>query len=449
MELLQTVFGFLFALLILVSIHEFGHFYVARLCGVKVLRFCIGMGKPFWSVKDKHGTDFGIAPFPLGGYVKMLDEREVDVPAEERHLSYNSKSVWQRIAILAAGPLANFLLALVIFWVVLFINGTTGIAPTIGTVASGSIAERAGLRPGHEIIAVDGVATSSRQAVMEQLFGRLGESGELRVSVVEPDTGAQNELRLTLNSWLSGEKDPNPIAGLGAEFYFPAIVFGDVNPGSPAASGGLQPGDQLVSVNGREFTRLQEWVDFVQSHPGEALQFLVERDGGELELSITPAPIVRGDGESVGQIGVHVGYGTFDQGMVRREDFTIGQAIVHAAEKTVSTTQFVLVSMRKLIVGEISTKNLSGPIGIAKVAGDHARAGAIYFVEFLAILSIYLAVLNLLPIPILDGGHILYCLIEAVKGSPVSERLQMVGFSIGLTLLVCVMVVAFYNDILL
>lgn len=448
MELLQTIIGFLFALFVLVSIHEFGHFFVARLCGVKVLRFCIGMGKPFWSFKDKHGTDFGIAPFPLGGYVKMLDEREVDVAPNERHLTYNSKSVWQRIAILAAGPVANFLLAVVIFWGVFFSSGTTGIAPTIGAVEQGSIADRAGLMVGHEVVAIDGVDTPTRQAVMEQLFRRLGETGTVAVTVAEPESGERRDLQFALNNWLSGEKDPDPIAGLGAEFYLPAIVFGEVNPKSPAERGGLQTGDRLVSVDGQEFTRLQSWIDFIQSHPEQSLHFVVEREGEPVELTVVPAATIRDDGTEVGQIGVHVGYGALSRDMVRRQEFNIAQAFVHGIEKTASTTKFVLVSMQKLIVGEISTKNLSGPIGIAKVAGDHARAGAIYFIEFLAILSIYLGVLNLLPIPILDGGHILYCLVEAVKGSPVSERVQMMGFSVGLALLAGIMVVAFYNDLL-
>lgn len=448
MELLQTVFGFLFALFVLVSVHEFGHFIVARLCGVKVLRFCIGMGKPFWSFKDKHGTDFGLAPFPLGGYVKMLDEREVEVAPEERHLTYNSKTVWQRIAILAAGPVANFLLAVLIFWGILFAGGTTGIAPNVGAVADESIAEAAGLRPGHEIVAVDGVPTPTRQAVMEQLFSRLGESGTLNLSVLEPESGATRELQVPLNDWLAGAKDPDPIAGLGAEFYRPAIVFGEVTADGAAAAGGLRSGDVLVSVGGQKFASLQSWVDHVQAHPGEPLRFEVERDGEQVELSLTPTPTATSDGASAGRLGVHVGYGPFDAEMLRRQEFGIADALVGGVEKTVSTTGFVLVSMQKLIVGEISTKNLSGPIGIAKVAGDHARAGVIYFIEFLAILSIYLGVLNLLPIPILDGGHILYCLIEAVKGSPVSERIQMMGFSLGLSLLAGVMVIAFYNDIL-
>lgn len=448
MELLQTVLGFLFALFVLVSIHEFGHFYVARLCGVKVLRYCIGMGKPFWSFRDRHGTEFGIAPFPLGGYVKMLDEREGSVSPDEKHLSYNSKSVWQRIAILAAGPIANFLLAVLIFWVVLFSNGTTGISPTIGAVERNSIAARAGLSVGQEIVAVDGVPTPTRQAVMERLFARLGESGHLELTVKDADSDTAYDLALELNLWLEGEKDPDPIAGLGAEFYRPPIVFGKVNPDSPAVRGGLQQGDQLVSVNGRSFARLESWIDFIQAHPEQALKFKVKRDGEVVDLSVTPAMTTLEEGVTVGQIGVHVGYGAFDQSLVRRQEFGVLQALVRGVEKTVSTTQFVLVSMQKLIVGEISTKNLSGPIGIAKVAGDHARAGLMYFVEFLAILSIYLGVLNLLPIPVLDGGHIFYCLVEAVKGSPVSERIQALGLSIGLALLAGIMVVAFYNDIL-
>ena len=447
MELLQTVFGFLLALFILVSVHEFGHFYVARLCGVKVLRFCIGMGKPFCSFKDKHGTDFGIAPFPLGGYVKMLDEREVDVAPEERHLTYNSKSVWQRIAILAAGPVANFLLAIVIFWGVFFSNGTTGIAPNIGVVHSGSVADQAGLKAGQEILQVDGVDTATRQAVMEQLFLRLGESGVVTLTVAEMGRDEQQQLNLNLNNWLDGVKDPDPMEGLGVEFYRPEIVFGEVSADSPAEKAGLQADDQLVSVDGKKFTDLESWINYVQAHGGGELAFIVLREKNEKALTVNPK-ITEVDGKQVGQIGVRVGYAPLPAELLRKREFNMLQAFSQGVVKTLSTTEFVLISMQKLIVGEISTKNLSGPIGIAKVAGDHARAGVVYFIEFLAVLSIYLGVLNLLPIPILDGGHILYCLIEAVKGSPVSERIQMMGFSAGLALLAGVMVVAFYNDLL-
>lgn len=448
MDLLQTILGFLLALFILVSVHEFGHFYVARLCGVKVLRFCVGIGKPFCSFRDKKGTEFGLAPFPLGGYVKMLDEREVEVPEDQKHLSYNSKTVWQRIAILSAGPLANFILAFVVFWAVFGFGGSVGVAPIIGTVEPESLAESAGLERGQEIVAIDGVATPTQQMVMERLIRRLGESGSLEVTVRDSGSDLRYDTNIDLDQWLRGVMDPHPFEGLGLHFYFPDMYIAEVVAGGSAEQAGLQSGDRLQSVDGQGIKSLRWWVDYVRARPNQQVELEVIRDGQPLFVDLAPQQVALEDGSQAGQVGVHVAYDAWPQDMLRRESFGLFSSLAQAGGKTADMTQFVLMSLKKLIVGEISTNNLSGPIGIAKVAGDHAKAGIIYYVEFLAILSIYLGVLNLLPIPILDGGHILYCLVEAVKGSPISERVQMMGYSAGLALLACVMVVAFYNDIL-
>lgn len=448
MELVQIVLGFLLALFVLVSVHEFGHYFVARRCGVKVLRFSIGMGKPFWSYRDRHGTEFALAPIPLGGYVKMLDEREVEVPPEQRHQSYNSKTVWQRISILVAGPAANFLLAVLIFWAVLGFQGTIGLSPVIGHIEPDSPAAEAGLEPGQQIIAVDDVPTETRRAVMERLIGRLGETGTLSLSVKQSDSDLRYDTDVVLNQWLRGARDPDPVAGLGLTFYYPPISVMDVGEGTPAEAAGLLPGDELLRIDGQDIYTMEWWIDYVRQHPGVPLTVEVLRDQQRHTLEVVPASVALEDGSMGGQMGVSISYGSWPEGMVLRENFGLIGALGQGATKTWETTQFVLMSLKKLIVGEISPKNLSGPIGIAKVAGDHAKAGWIYYIEFLAILSIYLGVLNLLPIPVLDGGHIVYCLIEAVKGSPVSERAQMLGYSAGLVLLVGIMMVALYNDIL-
>lgn len=448
MDLLLTVLGFLVALFILVSVHEFGHFYVARLCGVKVLRFCIGLGTPIWSFRDRKGTEFGLAPIPLGGYVKMLDEREGEVPPEDRHLSYNGKTVWQRIAILSAGPLANFLLALIIFSVLLMFSGSVGIAPFVGEVQKDSLAERAGLEPGQEIIAVDGVLTPTSQAVMERLFLRLGETGVLELRVSHPESDLFYDLDIPLQSWLSELRDPDPTAGLGFDFYMRPVVFGETQPGAPAHSAGLQVGDVLQTVNGEAIQGLDAVIRYIRESVGKPLDIQVLRNGEPRTVSVTPVLKTLEDGTQVGQIGVALGYTPWPEELIRRESYGPLTAVWHGIERTGETSKFVLISMKKLLVGEISTKNLSGPIGIAKVAGDHARAGLVYFVEFLAILSVYLGVLNLLPIPVLDGGHILYSIAEAIKGSPLSERVQMFGYSLGLVILAGVMIMAFYNDLL-
>lgn len=448
MDLLQTILGFLVALFILVSVHEFGHFYVARLCGVKVLRFCIGLGKPVWSFRDRKGTEFGLAAIPLGGYVKMLDEREVEVPPEERHLSYNSKSVWQRIAILSAGPLANFILAALIFSALLFSSGSIGVAPIVGAVAKDSLAERAGLEAGQEIVAVDGVPTVTSQAVMERLFMRLGETGVLELKVSHPESDLHYDLDIPLQDWLSDVRDPDPAAGLGFDFYIRPVVFGEAQPGTPAQAAGLQSGDVLQTLNGEHIVGRDAVIQYIRESAGKPVEMVVLRDGAKQALVVTPELKTLEDGTRAGQIGVALGYGPWPDNLIRRDSHGPLAAIGLGLQRTAETSKFVLVSMKKLIVGEISTKNLSGPIGIAKVAGDHARAGLVYFVEFLAILSVYLGVLNLLPIPVLDGGHILYSIAEAIKGSPLSERVQMFGYSLGLVILAGVMVMAFYNDLL-
>lgn len=448
LDVLLTIGWFLLVLLILVTFHEFGHFVVARRCGVKVLRFSVGFGKPLWRWYDRHGTEFAIAAIPLGGYVKMLDEREGEVPEEELHRAFNRKTVWQRMAIASAGPIANFLLAVVVFWG-LFLQGSTGLAPVIGTVEQGSVAARAGLEPGQEIVAVDGVETPTRQAVLKQLMLRLGENGSIRFSSRYPDSEFLYESEASLNDWLRGVEEPDPIGGLGISFYQPTLgkTVDAVVPGSPADEAGFKPGDELLSVNGEALKSWQRWVEYVRERPEEQLQVTVERSGVERELLVTPE-VVEENGERFGRVGVSVQLPTWPESMLRHESYGFFGALSKSLVETGESVRFVLVSVQKLFLGEISTKNLSGPIGIAKVAGDSARAGAEYYIQFLAMLSVYLAVFNLLPIPVLDGGHILYCLIEAIKGSPVSERVQMLGYQAGLVMLFGVMVLAFYNDIL-
>lgn len=447
MEHVQTLFGFLTALIILVAVHEFGHFYVARLCGVKVLRFCIGMGSPICSFTDKRGTEFALAPIPLGGYVKMLDEREMEVPASERHLTFNSKTVWQRVCILAAGPFANFALAFIAFWAAMMMKGSEGIAPVIGAVYEHSMAADAGLEVGQEIVAVDGVATTTRQAVLERMFRRLGETGSMELTLIHADSDIRYDVEIALDNWMSGAKDPNPAEGLGVDFYYPPVIFGAPMEHSAAAQAGIQAGDVIVAMDDQTSLGIREWIDYIQKHAERDIALTVERSGRPLQLHVVPVAKQLEDGTVVGQIGIPLTY-VWPKNMVRVEHYGPLEALAQAGLLTAQKIQFLVVSMKKLVVGEISTKNLSGPIGIAMVAGDHARAGFVYFVEFLGFLSISLGVLNLLPIPILDGGHILYCLVEAVKGSPVSERLQMMGYSVGLMILAGVMVMALYNDIL-
>ena len=449
MELLQTLCGFFVVLIILVGVHEFGHFYVARLCGVRVLRFCIGMGKPLFSWRDRKGTEFALAPIPLGGYVKMLDDTEEPVPHDQRSLAFNHKNVWQRIAILAAGPIANLILAIVVFGI-LGMGGIASLSPHIGKVEPNSIAASAGMEKGQEIRAIDGVETLTREAVYEQLLLRLGETGSLVISVKYPDdSNLTYDLTLNLDGWMQDEVDPDPLKGLGFSFYRPAVlpVIAKVVSGSAAERAGLQVGDTLNTIEGLPVTSWEQWVDYIQARPGQPLLVELTRDGQRQQVSLTPDSHTE-NGKTIGRIGVYPTAEDWPEEMKRERSVNFWQAWGYGVEQSYKTAAMVMVSIKKLLVGEISTKNLSGPIGIAKVAGDSARAGAAFYFGFLAQLSVYLAVLNLLPIPVLDGGHILYCLVEAVKGSPVSEKLKIFSAQLGIILLGGVMIIAFYNDIL-
>ncbi|MEY4591045.1 MAG: metalloprotease RseP [Pseudomonadota bacterium] len=446
-ELFYTLLMFTLVLIVLVGVHEYGHFSVARLCGVRVLRFSIGMGKPFLSFYDKQGTEFCLAPIPLGGYVKMLDETEGPISPSERHLSYNQKSPWARMAILAAGPVANLLLAMVLF-AFLGMGGIQSLAPEVFEVKPASAASQAGIEPGQEIIAVDGVPTPTQEEVMEQLLRRLGESGEI-IFVTRNGRGHEQTHTIHLHEWLQGTHEPDPFENLGFELYRRQAlpIVGQVMPKGAAERAGFKALDKLIQINGEPVVSWKQWVESIKQSPNQPLNVRLERDGLLQEVVLTPDGEVH-DGKLIGRIGVYPQGAPIPEHLKRTRTFTPVGAVVYGFEKSYSTASLVLLSIKKLLVGEISTKNLSGPIGIAKVAGDSARAGLVYYLGFLAQLSVYLAVLNLLPIPVLDGGHIMYCLLEAAKGSPVSEKLKLYSAQLGLVLLGCVMVVAFYNDIL-
>ena len=448
MELIQTIVSFLVALLILVSVHEFGHFYVARRCGVKVHRFSIGFGKVLWSRRDKQGTEYALAALPLGGYVKMLDEREGEVAPEDRHQAFNNKTVWQRIAIVAAGPLANFLLAILLFWILL-LQGQRDLIPIIDTVEPGSIAAQAGLEAGQEIVAVDGEPTPTWQALNKALLNRLGESGKIAFKVAYPDSHFNYESEAQLVEWLREASDPDPVAGLGITLYLPEIppIIGEVIADSPAEKAGLKTGDKILRVDDLAINDWQAWVEYVRKNPGKALQVSLERDTQSLQVTLIPE-LIEESGEHHGRVGVGVKAYILPEEMIRSYNYSIAGAFVAGVNKTWETSGFVLLSVKKLILGEISTKNLSGPITIAKVAGSSAEGGLRSFIGFVALLSVFLAVFNLLPIPVLDGGHLFYYLIEVIKRKPVSDKVQILGYQVGLFLVISLSVLALYNDIM-
>ena len=448
MDILQQILMIVVTLGVLVTFHEFGHFWVARRCGVKVLRFCVGFGKPFWTWRDRSGTEFAVAAIPLGGYVKMLDEREGDVPPELLSQSFTRKPVGQRIAIIAAGPIANFLLALGLYWVI-FMQGVGGAVPIIDSVAKNSLAEIAGLAPGQEIVAIDGEETPTRQALHERLVGRIGESGPLRFSVKYPDSDIIYDSSAALDKWLAGAEAPDLLGGLGITLWQPKgePVIEMVVAGSPAERGGLRVGDRIESTDGVAVPDWMTWLLYVRAHPQQTIEVVVQRGGERHHLQVTPDRKVDEQGNAYGQVGVDSTI-RWPKEMLREFHYNPASALAAAGERTWETTVLSLESIKKLVVGDISLKNLSGPITIAKVATASAKSGLERYLDFLAFFSISLGVLNLLPIPVLDGGHILFALPELITGKPLSERVQAVGMQIGMFIIVGIMVLAFYNDLM-
>ncbi|MCG8292406.1 sigma E protease regulator RseP [Pseudomonas entomophila] len=447
MTALYMIIGTLVALGVLVTFHEFGHFWVARRCGVKVLRFSVGFGTPLIRWHDRHGTEFVVAAIPLGGYVKMLDEREGEVPPALVEQSFNRKSVRQRIAIVAAGPIANFLLAILFFWFIAML-GTQQVRPVIGAVEAGSLAATAGLNVGQEIVSIDGKPTNGWSAVNLQLVRRLGESGTLRVGVLDEGATVERQHDVQLSHWLKGADEPDPIQSLGLRPWRPAVepVLAEIDPKGPAAAAGLKTGDKLLALDGAVLGDWQQVVDAVRARPESKVSLRIERDGAQLEVPVTLAR--KGEGQaSGGYLGAGVKAAQWPAQMLREVSYGPLEAVGEGLSRTWNMSVLTLESLKKMLFGELSVKNLSGPITIAKVAGASAQSGVGDFLNFLAYLSISLGVLNLLPIPVLDGGHLLFYLIEWARGRPLSDRVQGWGVQIGISLVVGVMLLALINDL--
>jgi regulator of sigma E protease len=450
MELLQTILITLGTLAVLVTVHEYGHFWVARRCGIKVLRFSIGFGTALYRWRDKTGTEFVIAAIPLGGYVKMLDEREGNVAEKDLPYAFNRQPVLSRLATVAAGPLANFALAIVVYWMV-FAGGVSGVSPVIDSVEAGSIAAQANLEPGQEIVAVDGEDTPTWEALHMRLLQRIGESGEIDFTVKYPNSDMMYHSTAVLSDWLAGSEATDLIAGLGLELYRPEhrVVIYQTIEDSPAAAAGLMAGDYIVSTDGNAVTDYSDWIAYVAARPEQHIDLGYERDGQIAYVDLIPASKINDDGDRVGQIGVQINaeWQPWPEEMKRSFSYGVFGSALQAVERTWSMSVFTLESIKKMLMGLISPKNLSGPITIAKVASASAKSGLESYLSFLALLSISLGVLNLLPIPVLDGGHILYNIAELLTGKEVPEKVQVIGYQLGLFIIVSVMILAMYNDI--
>ncbi|MEC7610254.1 MAG: RIP metalloprotease RseP [Pseudomonadota bacterium] len=449
---MQVLFSIVMALVtlgILVTIHEYGHYWVARRCGVRVLRFAVGFGRPLAMRVDRHGTEFALCAIPLGGYVKMLDERDEgqDVTAENRHESFNAQPVRNKLAIVSAGPAANFLLAILVLFG-LFLRGETGIAPVIEAVEPGSVAHDMGLMQGQEIVAVDGTSTQTVSNVRFALLKRLGNTGTIDISVGSALSDPQQSYALPIDRWLGGAEAPDPTRALGLTLGIPPLQpsVGSLVEGGPATRAGFEVGDTIIEADGQAISTWSQWVDLVRASPGRSIAVLVERDGQTIELTVVPRSTGTSDAE-VGSVGMGVVIPDVPEDRIRRQGRNPVEALSAAIERTFALTVFTFESMWKMIQGLISTKNLSGPIAIAQVAASTAESGFTTWLSFLALLSISLGAINLLPIPVLDGGHIVFHSLEGLLGRPVPEQIQIMSYQVGLLAVFTLMVFAIYNDV--
>ncbi len=449
MGLIQNILAVIVVLGLLVTFHEFGHFWVARRCGVKVLRFSVGFGKPLWSTVDRHGTEFAVAAIPLGGYVKMLDEREAPVPEEQLDQAFNRKTVWQRIAIVAAGPIANFLLAIVAYWA-LFVAGTTTVAPIVGDVTPNSPAAEARLAHGAEITSIQGDAMRSWEEINLKLVSMIGFNGDLMLEAQPEGSNASRVYQLPVANYMVRQDPPQPLQSLGITPWRPNVpaVLGQVIDGQAASQAGLRAGGHILSLNGEPIDDWMQFVSVIRESAGQTLEVGYQRGDEQSSLSLTPGRNTLESGGEVGYIGAGAQQVTWPEELQREIRYGPVEAVGQALSRTGEMTLLTVDAIRKMLVGLISPSNLSGPITIAQISGDSARAGMEAFVGFLAYLSISLGVLNLLPIPVLDGGHLLYYFIEVVRGRPVSEQTQAVGLRIGLAMVGTLMLMALYFDLM-
>mgnify|MGYP001942561843 CR=1 FL=1 len=446
-EFFWNLASFVVTLSILVAVHEYGHFWVARKSGVKVERFSVGFGKPLWRRKDKHGTEFVFAAIPFGGYVKMLDERVDEVSEEDKSSAFNNKSVYQRIAIIGAGPFANFLLAAVAFYFV-FLIGTPSVKPVIGEVSPKSIAAQAQLPVNSEIIAINGDKVMSWQDVNIALAAKIG--GEsIEFSVRNSGSTQAKNIILDTRNWQYQPDKEAAFTSLGIVPVMPKVetIITQVAPDSPAEKAGLVVGDKVLTLNGKDVEdKWRELTSTLKPLANVDTRFVVLRNGQQLEIIAVPSEFKRGK-EMVGYLGISPTVHPIPEGAIRDISYGPVDAIGQALVKTWQMTVFTFEMIGKLITGDVSVKNLSGPVSIAQGAGSSASHGIVQFLGFLALISINLGIINLLPLPVLDGGHLLYYVIELLTGKPVPEKVQEIGFKFGALALLGLMSIAIMNDI--
>jgi regulator of sigma E protease len=448
MSLLHTIVAFIVALGLLIVVHEYGHYLIARLCGVKVLRFSVGFGRALvtWR-RGADQTEWVIAAIPFGGYVKMLDEREGPVEPREAERAFNRQSVWRRFAIVIAGPVANFLFAIAVY-AGLFMYGLPEARPVLGVPPPGSVAAAAGLRAGDTVRAVEGEAISTWQELRWRVLQSALQRAPLRLDVVN-EKGHLSTVTLDLRSFPADDVESDALERVGLRLYRPPLdpVLGQVVSGGAAERAGLAPGDRILLADGKPVRTWEELVSAVQARPEMPLSLTIERGGVRQTVEVVPASVGAGQ-KRIGRIGAAPQLpASHAEKMLIRVQHGVVESLWKGVLKTGDIAAFSLKMLGKMLLGEISWKHLSGPVTIADFAGQSAQLGWVSYLTFLALISISLGVLNLLPIPLLDGGHLMYYAIEIVKGRPVSERAMELGQRVGLALLLVMMAFAFYNDL--
>ncbi len=445
---LYAILGFVLAVGLLTTVHEFGHFWVARRLGVKVLRFSIGFGKPLITWYDKHGTEYVIAAIPFGGYVKMLDQNEGKVADNERHLAFNNKPVWERMLVIAAGPTFNFLFAVFAYWVV-FVWGIASIVPVLGDIPKGSAAYTAGLRAGQEIIAVDNQHTDTWENIVVALVSNADAQNFVNVTVYDPKKRKNIVYALNVGNWSQDNGEENILGNLGLEPVDPIRpIVGTIMPDMPAAQVGLESGDEIISIDGEHMTSRSQVLSALRDKYDRATQLVIKRKDEHVTVLITPAKKILEGGTATGFIGIQFANQPWPENLIRTERYTPGVALVMALIKTKEYSVLTLQFTGKMVTGKMSLQHVAGPISIAKFAGRTVQSGIEYFCGFLALVSISLGVLNMLPIPVLDGGHFMFCVIELLRGKALSLRTIQMGQMLGFVILGSFMLLAIYNDLL-
>ncbi|WP_203343335.1 sigma E protease regulator RseP [Vibrio diabolicus] len=445
--ILWNLISFIVALGILVAVHEFGHFWVARRCGVKVEKFSIGFGKSIWSKVGKDGTEYSISMIPLGGYVKMVDSRVDEVPEHEKHLAFDKKPLWKRTSIVAAGPIFNFLFAIFAYWLV-FLIGIPAVKPVIGEVTPNSIVAEAGIESGMELKSISGIKTPDWESVNMGLISHIGDDLMTVTLTSANEVGSEVTKTLDLREWEFDPETQSAMQSLGFAPYTPEVyrVIEQVSQGGAAEKAGVLPGDEIVAIGEQRITEWKQVVEAVRSNPDTPIELTVLRQGYEQKLTLTPGSRELANKEVVGFAGIAPKVAEWPESYRFDLQFGVFESVGKAVDKTGQVIGLTISMLKKLIVGDVGLNNLSGPISIAKGAGATADYGLVYFLGFLALISVNLGIINLVPLPMLDGGHLLFFAIEAVIRRPVPERVQEMGFRIGGAIIFSLMALALFND---